>query len=63
MGNFITIQTERFRKSTIKRYRPEGAKNLILYFNVSRDKIICQTFTFEIYQDREQILRKLDNEL
>ena len=63
MENFITIGTERFRKTTIKRYRPLESFKLIIYFNSSRYKVESQTFEFSSYAEREMVLNSLDKVL
>ena len=61
MKDFIKIQDERFRKNTIKRYKPIGEASLNVYFNTSRDKQQLQTFKFEDVFERNEMIELLDD--
>ena len=62
MKDFIKINQERVRKSTIKKYQPFGELRLNVYFNVSRYKIEVETFDFESTEKRDSMVELLDIE-
>lgn len=62
MKDFIKINEERVRKSTIKKYQPFGKLRLNVYFNVSRYKIEVETFDFKTTEERDSVVELLDIE-
>ena len=61
MGKFIKIQETRYSKNVIKRYKTNGEKNIILYFNMSRYKIECETIKFSSKTERDVVIHELDS--
>ena len=39
MASFVKIKETRYSKNSIKRYKPSGEKNLIIFFNNSKYKL------------------------
>jgi len=62
MKDFIKINEERVRKSTIKKYQPFGTLRLNVYFNVSRYKIEVEMFDFRTTEERDSVVELLDIE-
>lgn len=60
MTDFIKIKDERITVSSIKRYKPEGEKNINLYFNTSRTKPEYTTIVFNSKIERNRELHKID---
>ena len=60
MKDFVKIKETRFRKTTIKKYLPNGDKKLNIYFNTSRDKIESETFCFYSEVERDDVVDMLD---
>jgi len=60
MSNFIKILEVRIHKSTIKKFAPNGEKNINIYYAPSRNKIDVETFVFEDKWERDEMLNILD---
>lgn len=63
MKNFITIQTTRIAKSTIKKYVPQGDRKLLIHYSPSRNRTDYEAFDFQSQQERDEVLKLLDEVL
>jgi hypothetical protein len=60
MKTFILIKNERVLTSSIKRYKPEGDKNINIYFSSSRLRPECTALVFKSKIERNRELHTLD---
>ncbi len=60
MKNFVTIQKTRILKSTIKKYVPQGDKKLLIHYSPSRSRTDYEAFDFSSQQERDEMLKLLD---
>lgn len=63
MLNFICLNGIRIHKNTIKKYRPEAANGIYIYYSPSRNKIDSELFKFDSEEERDEALNLLDNKL
>jgi hypothetical protein len=57
---FILINSDRIRISTIRRYRPLGDLSIVIRFSSNPDNKQAETFKFEDVEDRDQAIENLD---
>lgn len=60
MQNFVNIKEIRIRKTTIKKYAPNGQTKINIWYNTSRYKIDLETINLENEIVRDEILEVMD---
>jgi hypothetical protein len=58
--DFIKINDDRIRLNTIKKYKSNGLKSLVIYYNTSRYKIEMEIFKFKTPMLLDDKLNELD---
>jgi hypothetical protein len=60
MKEFVKLNDERIRRTTIKKYLPFGTDQVNVYFNTSKQNVDVQTFKFENEKSRDSVVENLD---
>jgi hypothetical protein len=60
MQNFVNIKGIRIRKTSIKKYSPQGETKINIYYNTSRYKIDLEIIDVKNKVARDEILEVMD---
>jgi hypothetical protein len=61
LGEFLILNDERIRKTTIKRYRADKNAVVTIYFNSSYNKPDCRQYNFTTIVRQQEVLAYLDS--